>query len=209
MQLFDILMKQYGEDEPIFLAEVRIEGMSDSNLRQQIKKLTDSGKLKRFDTGIYYIPAKSVFQSGSMLSMETVLEKKYLKDGDRTCGYFSGLLFANQMGLTTQVPAVYDIATNKATSEYRETSLADTRIILRRPRAEITSENYRILQFLDLLKDIDVIAELEGDARKKRLFCYMQAMAFSFAQAEPYLKYYPDKIYRNMYETGVLNGVSA
>ena len=40
------LIKYYKENEPIFLAELQIEGMSSSNLRQQLKKLADSGTLK-------------------------------------------------------------------------------------------------------------------------------------------------------------------
>ena len=40
------LIKNYKENEPIFLAELQIEGMSSSNLRQQLKKLADSGTLK-------------------------------------------------------------------------------------------------------------------------------------------------------------------
>ena len=40
------LIKNYKENEPIFLAELQIEGMSSSNLRQQLTKLADSGTLK-------------------------------------------------------------------------------------------------------------------------------------------------------------------
>ena len=44
-----------------------------------------------------------------------------------------GFFFANQLGLTTQVPGVYEVYTNKATTEYRETQLANLRVILRKP----------------------------------------------------------------------------
>lgn len=46
-----------------------------------MKKLTESGQLKRFDTGIYYIPKKSMFRSGSTLSVDEVIRRKYLADG--------------------------------------------------------------------------------------------------------------------------------
>lgn len=98
--LYGYLIKNYKENEPIFLAELQIEGMSSSNLRQQLKKLADSGTLKRFDNGIYFLPKKTIFQSGSQLTPEKVLECKYLKDCERRCGYVSGLMFFNQMGLT-------------------------------------------------------------------------------------------------------------
>lgn len=51
-----------------------------------MKKLTESGQLKRFDTGIYYIPKKSMFRSGSTLSVDEVIRRKYLADGGNCCG---------------------------------------------------------------------------------------------------------------------------
>lgn len=53
--------------------------------------------------------------------MDEVIRRKYLMDGDDCCGFVSGIMFANRIGLTTQVPGVYEICTNKATTDYRET----------------------------------------------------------------------------------------
>ena len=50
--LYKYLSNHYKENEPIFLADIQIEGMTGTNIRQQIKKLTDAGKVKRFDNGI-------------------------------------------------------------------------------------------------------------------------------------------------------------
>ena len=47
--------KNYKPNEPIFLAELNIPDMKAVSVRQKIKKLTEDGRLKRFDTGIYYI----------------------------------------------------------------------------------------------------------------------------------------------------------
>lgn len=209
MSLYDYLINNYGENEPIFLVNIQVEGMSNPNLRQQIKKLTDEGKLKRFDTGIYFIPKKSIFRSGSQLSKEKVIEKKYLADMDERCGYMSGLMFANQMGLTTQVPMVYEVVTNKATKDFRETEIANSKVIVRKPRVPVTDNNYKILQFLDLIKDIDFLSELTGEALGKRLTRYMKEVGLEFTMFVPFLPYYPDKIYKNMYEVGLLYGVSA
>ena len=160
--LYEYLLKNYKLNEPIFLADLQIEGMSRANLRQQIKKLTDAGKVKRFDNGVYFLPKKTIFKSGSQLSPEKVLECKYLRDKDKRCGYVSGLMFFNQMGLTTQVPMLYEVVSNKATNEYRETSLAKSRVIVRKPKVPVTESNYKVLQFLDLLKDVDVYSEITG-----------------------------------------------
>ena len=199
----------YQPNEPIFLSELNISGIKAVSVRQQIKKLTESGMLKRFDTGIYYIPKKSMFRSGSTLSVNEVIKKKYLADGENCCGYVGGILFANQLGLTTQVPGVYEIYTNKATTEYRETQLANLRVILRKPYCEINERNVAILQFLDLLKEIVEISEVDGEELTNRLISYMKKKNIGFESMRRFLPYYPDRIYKNMYEVGLLNGVSA
>ena len=160
--LYEYLLDNYKENEPIFLADLQVDGMTRTNVRQQIKKLTDTGKVKRFDNGIYFLPKKTIFKSGSQLAPEKVLECKYLRDKDERCGYVSGLMFFNQMGLTTQVPMMYEVVSNKATNDYRETSLAKSRVIVRKPKVPVTEKNYKALQFLDMLKDVNVYSEVTG-----------------------------------------------
>ncbi len=179
------------------------------SVRQQMKKLTESGQLKRFDTGVYYIPKKSMFRSSSTLSADEVIKKKYLADGGNCCGYVGGILFANQLGLTTQVPGVYEIYTNKATTEYRETQIANLRIILRKPYCKIDEKNAATLQFLDLLKEIVDISEVDGEELTNRLISYMRMKSIGFESMRQFLPYYPERTYKNMYEVGLLNGISA
>lgn len=207
-EVYEYIENKYKPNEPIFLAELDIPDMKPVSVRQQMKKLTEEGRLKRFDAGIYYIPKKSMFRSGSTLSINEVIRKKYLQDGVNRCGYVGGILFANQLGLTTQVPALYEVYTNKATTEYRETKLANLRVILRKPYCEIDTENAETLQFLDLIKEVVDISEVDGEELTKRLLGYMKKKNIGFESMKPFLPYYPDRIYKNMYEVGLLNGVS-
>lgn len=208
-EVYNYIENKYKPNEPIFLAELDIPGMKPVSVRQQMTKLTEDGRLKRFDAGIYYIPKKSMFRSGSTLSVDEVIRKKYLQDGVNRCGYVGGILFANQLGLTTQVPALYEVYTNKATTEYRETRLANLRVILRKPYCEIDAKNAETLQFLDLIKEVVDISEVDGEDLTKRLLGYMKKKNIGFESMKPFLPYYPDRIYKNMYEVGLLNGVSA
>lgn len=202
--LYEYLLDNYKENEPIFLVDLQVDGMTRTNVRQQIKKLTDTGKVKRFDNGIYFLPKKTIFKSGSQLAPEKVLECKYLRDKDERCGYVSGLIFFNQMGLTTQVPMMYEVVSNKATSDYRETSLAKSRVIVRKPKVPVTEKNYKALQFLDMLKDVDVYSEVTGKPLQDRLYRYMDDANLSISEIEPYFAYYPDKLYKNLVETRVI-----
>lgn len=202
--LYEYLLDNYKENEPIFLADLQVDGMTRTNVRQQIKKLTDTGKVKRFDNGIYFLPQKTIFKSGSQLAPEKVLECKYLRDKDERCGYVSGLMFFDQMGLTTQVPMMYEVVSNKATNDYRETSLAKSRVIVRKPKVPVTEKNYKALQFLDMLKDVDVYSEVTGKPLQDRLYRYMDDANLSISEMEPYFAYYPDKLYKNLVETRVI-----
>ena len=208
--VYEYLLDNYKENEPIFLAELQIDGMTRTNIRQRIKKLTDAGKVKRFDNGIYFLPKKTIFKSGSQLALEKVLECKYLRDKDERCGYVSGLMFFNQIGLTTQVPMMYEVVSNKATNDYRETSLAKSRVIVRKPKVPVTEKNYKLLQFLDMLKDVDVYSEVTGKSLQERLYRYMKDANLKVSEMEPYFAYYPDKLYKNLVETRVIyNGLLA
>ena len=207
-EVYSYLLENYGPNEPIFLSELAIPDVKPVSLRQQLKKLTEDGRLKRFDTGIYYLPKESMFRFGSRLSPDEVIRKKYLIDGDNRCGYISGMMFANQLGLTTQVPMAYEVYTNKASTDYRDTMLGSLRVIVRRPYIEVNDCNASALQFLDLIKEVSDISELDGDELTNRLTGYMKANGLGFDTLQKYLPYYPDRIYRNMYEVGLLNGVA-
>ena len=207
--VYQYLTNQFAANEPIFLSDICIDGMADAVVRQQLKKLTSDGRLKRFDTGIYYIPQESLFRSGSALSVETVIRKKYLMDGQCRCGYLGGILFANQLGLTTQVPGACEVYSNKATTDYRETELANFRIILRKPYVKVDDDNAAVLQFLDLLKEIEDISEIEGEGLTARLLVYMKKKGIDFDTMKKYLPYYPDRIYKNMFKVGLLQGISS
>ena len=207
--VYSYIENNYRPNEPVFLSELNIPSIKAVSVRQQIKKLTESGQLKRFDTGIYYIPKKSIFRSGSTISVDEVIKKKYLIDGVNRCGYIGGMIFANQLGLTSQVSGVYEVYTNKATTEYRETQLANFRVIIRKPYCIIDDENVATLQFLDLLKEIVDISEVVGEELTRILVSYMKRKDISFENIRHFLPYYPERIYKNMYEVGLLNGISA
>ena len=58
-EVYDYIVNKYSTNEPIFLTELDIPGMKPVSVRQQIKKLTDDGRLKRFDT-ILYSPKNNI-----------------------------------------------------------------------------------------------------------------------------------------------------
>lgn len=206
---YDYLKENYKENEPIFISELQYKNLNMNAIRQQILNLTNKNLLIRYDTGIYFIPGNSIFKNSKTLNKNKIIEKKYISTNDEIVGYFSGLNFANRIGITTQVPNLYEVVSNKATCDYRELKIGSTKIILRKPRTLVTKENYLELQFLDMIKEIDNISILDKDENKKIVLNYMNTAKISFAKLQKLLEFYPDKIYKNLYQVGVLNGVSA
>lgn len=193
--LYEYLMTNYNPNEPIFISDINLP-ISNGNLRKKIKELCDAGKIKRFDTGIYYLPKKSRLKGDIPLSVDTVAN-------GNTVGYYSGYTFANQLGATMQVPYVIEIVSNNASAKVREVSLQGRRIILRKSRIPVTKENYKVLQFLDFLKAADQYADDNNEDLCLRIRKHIIDEKIKKSDIDLYIKQYPDKIYRNIYEMGL------
>lgn len=207
--LLEYLESTYGVNQPIFISRVRYGSCTTNSIRQQIKKLVDAGRLKKYDTGIYFIPGETIFKSGAALSWNKVVEEKYLFDGGRRAGYSTGIGFMNELGLTSQVPSICEITTNKTAREYRRVTVVGVPIVLRKPRVKIGDKNWTALRLLDSMKEIASFSEISGAERTRRLLDHMNAAGVRFQDLAKLLPLYPDQIYRNLYETGLLNGIPA
>ena len=168
MKLYDYILENFNKDEPFFVSELNMPGSTKNNIRQALKVLCDKGLAIRYDTGVYYIPHDSE-QTESQLKTEIknmsprpapftdydIAGKKYIFDHGEYFGYYTGFVFANAMGFTTQVPFVREIATNNAGGAKRKIEIGISKFILKEPRTIVTTENHNILQFLDLMNDYD------------------------------------------------------
>lgn len=201
--LFDYLVTNYKKGEPIFLTDITIEGMTEENIRYHLKRLTDSGILSRFEAGVYYFPKKNILEEQAVLSTETVVLHKYISRRGKKVGFYSGYTLANRLGLSTQVPFIEEITSNYAPAKVREITVKDRKFVIRRPVTEITEENAYVLQLLDGLKDIDKVAEKDLKVCGRILTQYAKEHRITKEQVDRFLQYYPLKIYKAIYETGV------
>ncbi|MEC9492057.1 DUF6088 family protein [Flexistipes sp.] len=125
-----------------------------------ISRLVKLGRIKRYSKGKYYKPKKDIFGTRP-LSYKDVA-KFYL--GDKTIsGYYSGIYLYNYMGLTSQVPTVIEICTNKV--KFPEKKNAGKMTIYLKPlEVNISSKSDVILlQYLDLVKNIKRAPDVEPD----------------------------------------------
>lgn len=109
--LKEYLEKAYGYNEPIFISEIQLEGISDNALRQYFKRMVQSGDIIRFDTGVYYLPKASRILKKSYLDPMKVIIRKYIKNAGETYGYFSGCHFCKPDWSDNAKPTVLEIVT--------------------------------------------------------------------------------------------------
>ena len=193
MNLVSYLVDIYGYNTPIFIKDIRIGGKSKTAIRQEFYRASQRGELVNKGSGIYYIKGNNEF--GNVITILDVLDKKYLYEEGCTeelkelqvVGYYSGLTFLNQIGLSQQVPAILEITTNRTSSKKRMTKYLSTRVILRKSRVTINYLNYKILQFLDMFSFVTMREVVKN---KKLLVNYVKKNGFTKQQFEQYIKYY-------------------
>lgn len=168
------LLETFGYNEPIFINELSVPNMSENAMRQAVKRLTASGYLKRYDTGIYYIPKPSKLLGTSYLDPYVVVTRKYIKNHTETYGYITGASFANELGLTTQMPAVIEIVTNKEATKGRTVTIGGQTIRIKGSALPINDSNAAVLQFLDTVSQAEKYSELPEPEMVDRLKSYLK-----------------------------------
>ncbi len=202
--LWGYISENYNPGEPIIASDIEI-GMSEANRRQQFKILTDNGKIKRYENGIYYIPKKSRLGGETELTPEMVVERKYILRNGEVQGYYIGYVFANRIGLSTQMPFVQEIVTNEIGNPVKKLDVNGRRFILRKARTEITKENVKVLQLLDLLKDMEMYCEVEKEEARRIICKYVKDNKIKKTDFDMYLPFFPDKVYKAIYEMEIGN----
>lgn len=200
MMLYDYLLENYEDGEPIFLSE--LPGNSRDYVRQEMKKLVDEGKLERLYNGVYYLSYTTVLGTKGKISIDKYVDKKYLNN--KSNGYITGLQLANLYGFTTQNPSCIEVCSNEATTKQRKNKIDGRDLIVYKPVTKINDENASTLQFLDLMTTIDKYSEVTGDEFKNKLNNFVEKEKIDFSLVKKYLALFPDRVYRNLYESGLM-----
>lgn len=200
--VYDYIIENFKNGEPIFLSE--LPGESKDYLRQEMKKLVDEGKLERLYNGVYYLSYITILGTKGKISVDKYIEKKYLETDGKASGYITGLQMANKYGFTTQNPACYEVCSNEASTKQRKQEIDGNTIVVYKPVADINEENKTALQFLDLMSVIDKYSEISGAELVNKLKKYVETVGIDFSIVKKYLPLYPDRVYRNIYEGGLM-----
>ena len=205
MKTIEYLREVYGYWNPIFLKDVRIGGKSKESIRKDLSRAAENGEIVRKAPGIYCFKDKEDIVDS--VSFEKIVTSKYIKndygfpglDLD-IYGYFTGQTLLNYLGLTTQVPAVLEIATNN-TSCKREIKIKGRRAILYKPKTRINRYNYKTLQFFDALQYL-TINEIKENKNKLKKYIKSNLSKTDF---ETYISLYPKKLLKVIVDEGLTN----
>ena len=198
------LYDDFGNNEPIIIKEIDSENRYDidkDSFRKCLSRLHEEDKIERFDNGIYYFATlNQYFNEKSKLSENKVIEKKYIRDDNVVYGYITGYSFVNYLGLTTQVPQVIEIVTGKISKSMTENF--STSYKLKKTRVNITKDNYKFLQVLDLLTDYMPLIEVDIRVVKDKVFNYLKGIKLTDTEIKKILIAYPAKTSKSIFTAG-------
>ena len=184
------------KNEPIFIEDIKEYIMQFYNEKEKenvfnnvkaiLNRLTKENIIKTAYKGIYYIPIENIF--GEIpLATRKIVKYKYLVDKlGNVKGYVTGATLFNQVGLTTQVPNVIDIATNEC-KNYNKYTNNYLNTIIRKPKIEVTTENYKYLQLFDLIENKDNI-NIEVDNEDQILYDFIEKNKLDFEKIIKYAR---------------------
>lgn len=205
----DDLNKNFKKDEPIFIEDIleALKEYSRATIFRNIAKAKENNELKQFSKGIYYLPTTTVLDEPSILPSYLVAKKRFLVDeNEEVCGIFSGLKLLNDFNVTTQVPNVLEIVTNKESSRKREIVIGCTKYILRKSRTNITNDNFEAYIVLELFNDLNG-NEILSNESKESLMKYLKKTDLTKNELLEMGTFFPNKATRKLRESGVLNEI--
>lgn len=198
--LYDEILENYKEAEPIFFSDLERNGISKSALNQQLKTLCKKGLLAKYDTGVYYRPKKSLLKSSIGPNADMVARYRFISKGKNIDGFYAGNSFANQLGISTQVPRVVEIVSNNTNSSARKIMIGNRPFYVRKPIVPVTAENVYVLQMLELLKNLDAYLDGSYQDAKEKFAEYIELHGITRKDVDQYIRDYSGTVFKNYYE---------
>jgi hypothetical protein len=115
----------------------------------KLKRMADKGEIERLQKGIYCHVKQTVFGKVTPSIDQVLLKTLTIQNGVKI-GYESGASLFNRLGMTTLIPRDIEITTNRYGAKLPEGS----HIIVRKPPAFVTDENWKYLQFIDMFDEL-------------------------------------------------------
>ena len=149
-------VKELPDDSTFGYQQLDIPGSEYVTAAKALERLQKKGVIKKVSKGIFYKPKMTVF--GELRPREEELLKPYLFEKGKRIAYITGPYLYNQLGLTTQVASKLKIA-SQAKRIYVSTGAIKATPV--KSYVKVTDQNYQLLGFLDALKDLNIIPDVD------------------------------------------------
>lgn len=200
------LSEKFNTNEPIFTNEIleTFGEYSRAYVFRLIDKAEKNGEIVNFDTGVYFIPTKSIM-GFSTITAEDVVNKKYIGYKGDIYGVYSGLNLQNMFSVTTQMPNTIEIVSNNESTRRRIITVDGRRVILRKSRCKIDRTNARAYTVLQLFSEMKGTDEID-DRAKASIITYMRKNRVKNRDLISLARFFPAQTVKNLMFSGVLNG---
>ena len=147
-------IKSIPESEPFGYADLDIAPNDFFTAAKALERLQKQGEIKKISKGMFYRPEMSIF--GVLPADSNAILNRYLfRDGKRIAYITSYSLF-NSLGLTTQMAFKIKVATSGKRIKIDEYYLNVNSV---KSYVAVTDQNYKLLGYLDAIKDIKKIPD--------------------------------------------------
>ena len=140
--------------------------------------------------GILYQHGTKCYSIYPNVPDEMIVEQKFLKRMGNQIGTYYGKSLAYRCGIIDQAPEKDYIISNTSVMEgFSDRRVGDTIIKVRRPYVQITNENYRIIEALNLLMFV-----VKLSSYRNKVEDYLIKEHIGMDLLEPYIDLYPETI---------------
>lgn len=197
-------MNNYKLNQPILIKDIYVSfpETNETTIRSILKRLTEKELVVKIKNGVYVLSNKESIMGKLSVFTSDILDKKYLINENGFIGYKTGLSFANFLGLTTQTVSVESVISNAVSNKKREIKINNNRFIINAPRYQVTNENYKLLQILDLLNEFDSYSEIDLKTASKIILKYITNIKLTDEEIEKIVSSYPLEAQVRFYKIG-------
>lgn len=161
------------ESQPFGYADLGIDQKSFFSAAKELERLQKKGIIKKVSKGVFYIPRKTIF--GELGPDTEGILDRYLFNNGKRIAYETGFSLYNRLGLTTQMAFKIKIATNKKNAVKINKGALQVSSV--KSYVGITNDNYQLLGYLDVLKDIKKIPDCSVKQAITRMSILIQALS--------------------------------
>lgn len=161
-----------------------------TTIAKTLERLVKKGTIKKISKGVFYKPKQTVF--GELKPNQTEILKPYLFEKGKRIAYITDIALYNQLGLTTQIPNEYKVASLNKRIYINKANIKAKPV---KSYIEVTNSNYYVLGLLDALKDFNKIPDADTvQATKRILFLISELTQNQLKLTQKYALKYPPRV---------------